>query len=174
MARRLSLFGSMAAVAIIAAACSNGAGATTAPTIAAPATTAPGTAAAPGTAPASTAAPTAAAAGTTVKATAVGSAGTILVDGATGKTLYMFTKDIKDSGTSACTGGCASTWPPLTVAAGATPTGDAAVTGKLATITRDDGSLQVTYNGKPLYFFANDQAAGDLNGVYANWETVAP
>jgi predicted lipoprotein with Yx(FWY)xxD motif len=48
------------------------------------------------------------------------------------------------------------------------------VTGTLATITRDDGSLQVTYNGLPLYFFSGDQAAGDAKGVYTNWEAVAP
>jgi predicted lipoprotein with Yx(FWY)xxD motif len=48
------------------------------------------------------------------------------------------------------------------------------VTGKLATITRDDGSLQVTYNGLPLYFFKNDKAPGDANGVYAGWVAVKP
>ena len=40
------------------------------------------------------------------------------------------------------------------------------MTGKLGTITRDDGTLQVTYNGLPLYFFKNDKAPGDANGVY--------
>jgi hypothetical protein len=54
------------------------------------------------------------------------------------------------------------------------PTGGTGVSGKLATITRDDGSLQVTYNGLPLYFFANDKAPGDANGVYANWVAVKP
>ena len=38
----------------------------------------------------------------------------------------------------------------------------------------DDGTTQVTYNGLPLYFFNADKAPGDLNGVYENWETVAP
>jgi predicted lipoprotein with Yx(FWY)xxD motif len=90
-------------------------------------------------------------------------------------TLYIFTMDVKDSGESACTGGCLETWPALTVDAGATPTGGPGVTGELGTITRaDDGTLQVTYNGLPLYFFKNDQAPGDLNGVYEKWETVAP
>jgi predicted lipoprotein with Yx(FWY)xxD motif len=112
--------------------------------------------------------------GATVEAKAVGSLGTKLVAGSNGMTVYVFTQDVKDSGKSNCTGGCADTWPPLSVPAGATPTAGTGVTGKLATITRDDGSLQVTYNGKPLYFFKNDKAPGDANGVYANWEAVAP
>jgi predicted lipoprotein with Yx(FWY)xxD motif len=153
-------------ISLFAAACGGG-GATT-PTSVLPAVT---------TAPAATtaAASTAGASGVTVKATSVGSAGTILVDATSGKTLYVFAKDVKDSGTSACTAGCIAKWPALTVPAGGTPTGDAGVTGKLGTITRpDDGTLQVTYNGLPLYFFANDKAAGDLNGVYENWMTVTP
>ena len=162
------------AIAVFGVAACTGGGATTAPTTAA-ATTPPVTAAPVTPAPA-TEAPSAAAADVTVNATAVGSAGTILVDGASGKTVYLFTKDTKGSGKSACTGGCLETWPALTVAAGETPTGGTGVdASKLGTITReDDGTLQVTYDGLPLYFFKNDQKAGDLNGVYENWETVAP
>ena len=93
---------------------------------------------------------------------------------ANGMTLYVFTKDVKDSGKSACLTGCIDTWPALTVAAGATPAGGTGVTGKLGTITRDDGTLQVTYNGMPLYFFKNDKAPGDANGVYTSWEAVKP
>ena len=178
MIRRTKLALGLSAIVLAAAACTTP-GATTAPTTApapttavttAPATTAPATAA-----PA-TAAPPSAAADVTVEATAVGAAGTILVDGATGLTLYLFTMDTKDSGESACTGGCLETWPALTVDAGETPTGGPGVdAAKLATITRaDDGTLQVTYDGLPLYFFKNDSAPGDLNGVYENWETVAP
>jgi predicted lipoprotein with Yx(FWY)xxD motif len=150
-----------------AAACTGAATTTTAPTTAA--TIAP----APTTAPAaSTGTGTG---GATVNATAVGTAGTILVDGASGMTLYVFAKDVKDSGTSACTGTCITKWPALTVPAGSSPTAGTGVTGTLATITRpDDGTLQVTYNGLPLYFFANDKAVGDLNGVYENWMTVTP
>jgi len=90
-------------------------------------------------------------------------------------TVYIFTKDTKDSGTSACTGNCITNWPALTVPEGATPTAGSGVTGTLATIKRpDDGTLQVTYNGLPLYFFINDKAPGDSNGVYENWEAVKP
>jgi predicted lipoprotein with Yx(FWY)xxD motif len=111
----------------------------------------------------------------TVEAKEVGTIGTALVAGSNGMTVYTFTKDTKDSGKSACTGGCISTWPALTVAAGETPKGGTGVTGTLGTITReDDGSLQVTYNGLPLYFFKNDKAPGDANGVYENWEAVKP
>ena len=78
----------------------------------------------------------------------------MLVAASNGMTVYIFTKDVKDSGKSACTGDCLKAWPALTVPAGGAPTAGAGVTGKLGTITReDDGTLQVTYNGLPLYFF---------------------
>jgi len=115
------------------------------------------------------------AAAATVEATDVGTVGTVLVDGASGMTLYIFTEDVKDSGESVCTGECPAAWPALTVAAGETPTGGPGVIGTLGTITRtDDSTLQVTYNGLPLYFFAGDTAAGEANGVYELWEVVAP
>ena len=139
---------------------------------AAPASQAPASVAPPASAPAASA-PAAGAA--TVEAKPVGAAGTVLVDGADGMTVYIFTKDVKDSGKSVCTGDCLVTWPALTVAAGETPTGGTGVTGKLGTITReDDGTLQVTYNGLPLYYFKNDKAPGDANGIYENWEAVKP
>ena len=115
-----------------------------------------------------------AAAGATVEAKDVGAIGTKLVAGSNGMTVYTFTKDVKDSGKSNCNGGCATTWPPLTVAGGGAPTAGTGVSGKLATITRDDGGVQVTYNGLPLYFFSGDTAPGDSKGVYQNWEAVAP
>ena len=163
-----------AAVSILLVGCSAGAS-PTAPATEAPASVAPTEApasVAPSEAPASVAPSTAA--GGTVEAKPVGTIGTVLVAMSNGMTVYTFTKDVKDSGTSACTGGCISTWPAVTVAAGQTPAAGSGITGKLATITRDDGSLQVTYNGLPLYFFKNDQAPGDANGVYENWEAVKP
>ena len=137
--------------------------ATQAPASVAPATEAPASAAA-----------SAATGAITVDAKPVGAAGTVLVDGKSGLTVYTFTKDVKDSGKSNCTTGCIDTWPALTVPAGATPSGGASLTGKLGTITRDDGTLQVTYNGMPLYFFKNDKAPGDANGIYEYWEAVKP
>lgn len=120
------------------------------------------------------AAPASPAGPATVEAESVGSLGTVLVAGSNKMTVYTFTKDVKDSGTSACTGECLAKWPALTVAGG-TPSGGSGVTGTLGTITRtDDGTLQVTYNGLPLYFFANDKAPGDATGVYENWEAVKP
>jgi len=137
----------------------------------APASQAPASVAPASVAPGSVA-PSAAAG--TVEAKAVGTLGTVLVAGSNGMTVYIFTKDVKDSGKSACSGACLTTWPALTVGAGGTPNAGTGVTGKLGTITRDDGTLQVTYNGLPLYFFANDKAPGDAAGVYENWEAVKP
>ncbi|MEO6795936.1 MAG: hypothetical protein ABI401_10690 [Candidatus Dormibacter sp.] len=114
----------------------------------------------------------AAAAGPVVVAKTVGSNGTILVAASTMMTLYNFSNDTP--GVSNCKGGCATTWPPLTVPAGQTPTGGTGVAGALATITRDDGSLQVTYKGLPLYFFHSDSKPGDTNGHYTNWDLVTP
>jgi predicted lipoprotein with Yx(FWY)xxD motif len=112
---------------------------------------------------------------TTVEAKPVGSIGTALVAGSNGMTVYTFTKDVRDSGKSNCTGDCLTAWPALTVDEGVTPSGGSGVAGTLGTITRtDDQTIQVTYNGLPLYFFANDTAPGDANGVYENWEAVKP
>jgi len=150
-------------VAGVAAACSGAA------------TAAP--AASPSAAPAASAAASApaAAGGPVVMTATVGTVGTLVVASSNGMTVYTFDKDVADSGTSACTGGCIAKWPALTVPAGSTPTGASGVTGKLGTITRaDDSTLQVTYNGKPLYFFTGDKAAGDSNGIYTGWSAVKP
>lgn len=85
----------------------------------------------------------------------------ILVN-ASGMTLYKFSADT--AGTSACNGACATVWPPLTVASGTTPKGASGATGTFGTITRTDGSLQVTYDGHPLYTFSGDKSAGSTSG----------
>ena len=99
----------------------------------------------------------------------------VLVAASNGRTVYHFSSDVANSGKSECTGVCLTTWPALTVAAGSKPVAGTGVTGKLGTITRaDNGTLQVTYNGKPLYFFSGDKAPGDANGVYPGWSAVKP
>jgi predicted lipoprotein with Yx(FWY)xxD motif len=96
------------------------------------------------------------------------------VAGADGRSLYVFTKD--SGGTSACTGDCATNWPPLTVASAAAATAGAGVTGALATITRADGTVQVTLGGRPVYYFGGDKAAGDVKGqgVGGIWFLASP
>lgn len=87
--------------------------------------------------------------------------GEIVVD-ADGRTVYVFAEDEPGTGTSACTGACAATWPAVP-AEGDAPT-SAGVDGELGTIEREDGSLQVTLDGRPLYLFAGDGAPGDVTG----------
>jgi predicted lipoprotein with Yx(FWY)xxD motif len=107
-----------------------------------------------------------------VLAQSVGAMGTILVAASNSHTVYTFNSD--SPGASRCNGGCATTWPPLSIASGQTPTGGPGVTGQLGTITRADGSLQVTYKGLPLYFFHSDTKAGDTMGNYTGWSLVKP
>ena len=118
----------------------------------------------------------AAAGGSTIMTASVGSNGTLVVAGSNSMTVYVFSKDTADSGTSACTAACITKWPALTVPAGTTPTAGSGATGKIGTITRSDsnGALQVTYNGLPLYFFSGDKAVGDSNGIYTGWSGVKP
>jgi predicted lipoprotein with Yx(FWY)xxD motif len=109
---------------------------------------------------AGTAAPTTAAQaadGTTV-AVASSGLGDILVD-ADGRTLYAFTKDKGDQ--SACSGGCADNWPALT---GTATAGSGAQASLLSTAMQANGDNQVTYGGRPLYYFAGDAKPGDTNG----------
>lgn len=76
---------------------------------------------------------------------------------ANGMTLYTFDADKASPGKSVCNGPCAALWPPL-MAGTEKPTGD------YSAITRDDGTRQVSYRGKPLYFYTADQKAGDRSG----------
>jgi len=80
-----------------------------------------------------------------------------------GFTLYTFDNDLGTAG-SACNGGCTDTWMPLTVSDDAA----SGLAAGLSSIERSDGSMQVTFQGRPLYFFANDTAAGDANGDEVN------
>ena len=110
----------------------------------------------------------------TVSATST-NLGRILVDG-NGRTLYLFEKD--QSNQSACAGACAAAWP--VDQSSATPKAGSGVTASmLGTITRSDGSTQVTYNKHPLYYFQGDSGSGQHNGqgvdaFGAKWFAVTP
>ena len=103
--------------------------------------------------------------GATVSSTS-GDLGTYLV-GPDGRTLYYFTRDVTP-GVSVCADECLANWPPLSVAAGEVPTAGEGVSGVLGVITGTDGNPQVTYDGRPLYYFAGDAAAGETNGQGLN------
>jgi predicted lipoprotein with Yx(FWY)xxD motif len=114
--------------------------------------------------------PAPAAAGTAAVSVGDTSLGKVLVDGK-GMTLYIFTPD--GGGKSVCNGDCAKKWPPL--AGGAAPSLGAGLdAADFVSITRDDGSSQMTFYGLPLYHFAGDAAAGDVNGqgLSGKWYAV--
>jgi predicted lipoprotein with Yx(FWY)xxD motif len=110
--------------------------------------------------------------GTTVRASRTDALGPFLTD-KDGRTLYLFTRDSEN--TSVCYGGCANTWPPLLVGTGVEPSLDG-IGGTLGVTMRNDGNRQVTYGGKPLYYYTPDTAAGDTKGqgVGNVWYIVAP
>jgi len=82
--------------------------------------------------------------------------------GPNGHALYVFAKDAAN--TSNCDASCAQNWPPLTVAAGQTASAGSGVATQFSTITRSDGTHQVTANGMPLYYFGGDTGASDIKG----------
>ena len=113
--------------------------------------------------------------GSTVKVAAASSGlGRILVEGR-GRTVYLFEKDKR--GKSACTGACASFWPPVIVSGKWLATGGAK-TSLLGTTRRGDGRLQLTYKRHPLYTFIKDTRKGQTNGEAvnafgANWYAIS-
>jgi len=155
-----------AVVSLVIAACGGGAapdqGSSTAAPAATTATTVPAT-----TAPATTL-PPATSAGPTLRI-AEDDLGAHLVDDA-GRTVYLFLED--DGDRSSCYDGCAANWPPLPAGAVAGAGVDA---GLIASTTRTDGTVQATYAGHPLYYFAGDRAPGDANGqgIKNAWYVVA-
>lgn len=174
---------SVAAIALVAAACGSddssdeteSPAATAAVTTAAADTTAAEATTAPAGGeygdPATTAAPAttgaAAADGVSVEVSDT-SLGEILTSD--GLTLYIFTPD--EGGTPTCVDACASVWPPLLGSAGAAGAGLDA--DQLTVVDRPDGTKQLAYAGWPLYFYAEDQAAGDVTGqgVGGNWYVI--
>lgn len=110
-----------------------------------------------------------------VSAAEVGDLGTILVDSA-GRTLYDFHKD--KGSKSACYDACAGAWPPL-LTEGEPKAEGGAQAGMLGTTKRKDGTVQVTYNGRPLYTYVGDQKPGEANGndidqFGAEWYALQP
>lgn len=91
----------------------------------------------------------------------------VLVDGR-GMTLYTYDRDTRGSGKSACTGQCAANWPPLP--ATSIPPGDFSI------VSRDDGSRQLAYKGRPLYRWVKDSRPGDRSGDGVNgvWRVARP
>jgi predicted lipoprotein with Yx(FWY)xxD motif len=169
MAKRMSARARLAAgagsafgVALLVAACSTGSSSTGAAGGSSPAG-APSSSAASG------------GSGSTVITTVSSSAGTFLTT-SSGHAVYLWSKD--GSGMSACTGACAGTWPPVTTTGTATASGGAK-SSDLGTITRSDGTKQVTYDGHPLYFFSGDSGPGMASGqgndgFGAKWWLVSP
>ncbi len=90
--------------------------------------------------------------------------GQILTD-ADGYTVYLFTNDEQGAGTSACEGDCIAAWPVVGEITSPAGSLDADLVGS---IERSDGTIQATYNGWPLYRFANDEVTSDTNGQGVN------
>jgi predicted lipoprotein with Yx(FWY)xxD motif len=90
--------------------------------------------------------------------------------GPNGMTLYTFDRDVMGAGKSVCNGPCATNWPPLMASAADSGRGDWTI------VTRDDGSRQWAYRGKPVYYWAKDTKPGDRTGDGVNnaWRLVRP
>ena len=103
----------------------------------------------------------------TATATVSGKTVTILTN-AQGLTLYYFTPDT--AAASACTGGCAGTWPPLLMTGSGTPTASTTLPGALTAVSAGNGN-QVEYNGHLLYTYAGDTAPGQTtgDGKFGKW-----
>jgi predicted lipoprotein with Yx(FWY)xxD motif len=131
-------------------------------------------AAAPSTASTASTASQASAHGLAVS-TASGSSGTYLT-GASGRAAYLWVAD--SNGKSSCSGACAGVWPPVTTTG--TPIASHGVkSADLGTITRSNGTKQVTYKGHPLYYYAADTASGMTKGegsdsFGAKWWLITP
>jgi len=149
---------SLATVAAVTVACGSSQSGSTATTST--------TAAPPTTAPAASAA-----AAFTVASVTLPSVGSVLT-GPNGRTLYYLTTDTPTSTT--CTGQCAAVWPPLLVPAGTSPTLASGLSGALGTAARPDGTTQLTYEGRLLYYFQGDTAPGQDKGqgVDGTWFVV--
>jgi predicted lipoprotein with Yx(FWY)xxD motif len=165
--------GAVGAAALVAAcSSSSSSSSTTAPASSSPAAPASSS---PTAAPSGAAASGSASTSATVITTASSSGATFLVSGS-GRAVYLWTKDTPNM--SACTGACPGAWPPVTTTSAVTASGSAKA-GDLGTITRSDGTRQVTYDGHPLYYFSGDTGPGTATGqgsdsFGAKWWLVSP
>jgi predicted lipoprotein with Yx(FWY)xxD motif len=149
-----------AGTGLLIAACSSGSSTTTSsPAASSPASS---SAAAPAATQASSPAATGQASGAaSVSLAAISGIPAKALVGSNGRTLYLFQADT--NGTSACTGACAAAWPP-DIVTGTPQAGSGVSQALLGTITRPDGTMQVTYSGHPLYYFTADAAGGTAHG----------
>ena len=95
--------------------------------------------------------------------------------GSSGMTLYTYSPDTPNF--SNCTGTCAQNWPPYTIPSTSVLSNvQAGIGGKVGSFTRADGTMQVTYNGAPLYFYIKDAKSSDTlgQGVGGIWYVVKP
>jgi predicted lipoprotein with Yx(FWY)xxD motif len=149
----------LAGAAVLVAACSSGGGSSSSSS-----------------APASSASSAAAGGSSSMTVDVHSSNGKSFLTDSSGRSLYLFASDTSTKST--CSGACATAWPPLT-AKGVPAAGTGATASDLGTITRSDGTKQVTYDRHPLYYFSGDSAAGQtngegINGFGAPWYLVAP
>ena len=121
---------------------------------------------------------TAAAANATVSARQLSGIGTALVN-SSGMTLYTPKVPAEVNGDIKCTGSCLSFWFPVTASPASLRS--SGLPGKLGTVDRPGGKTQLTYNGRPLYTFRLDMAAGQahgnnfsdsFNGTAFTWQVV--
>ncbi len=160
--RWLTLAGMATTALVVVSACTAAAGTTPSVTLAGPTAT-----------PAATSGASGGASSLTLAETNSPSLGMYLT-GQGGMTLYILTADTADKST--CTGSCATNWPPLVAAAGTAVKGPSDAMSAFGTTTRDDGTIQVTYNHRPLYYFGGDSAARDTKGQGKNgvWFVASP
>jgi predicted lipoprotein with Yx(FWY)xxD motif len=112
-----------------------------------------------------------AAGGTEIKVSTV--EGQDIITDDEGVTLYAFKNDT--AGKSVCNGNCATLWPPLTTTGA--PSADSEVSGEVSSITRDDGTEQVTLDDQPLYYYeTDDKTPGSTAGqaVGGIWFVLGP
>ena len=164
MFMRVRYFSALAALAVIGAGCGSSSSSSSPSSSATSATSASGSSggAKPGAQP------------VTITTKPAKKLGTILAAGNKRLTVYAFAADTGASST--CNAACAGVWPPVT---GKAQASGAAVAASLGTITRSDGTKQVTYKGHPLYFYAKDKDNGDAYGQAiksfgAKWYVLTP